>query len=137
MYTVRPNGIRLYDFDDDVQLALTYQLSGDLQIVKRKVYGILDFLGDLGGLASSIKAFFFVAISIFQYKAAVSYVASHTFLIRDGDEIDKKVEDAGVIQVRSAKAKQWKQLTIGFFSSIRLSLQRLFNPVFCGCCKRF
>lgn len=47
-------GIRLYDYPDDLQLSLTFELSYDLQIVKRQVYSLLDLLGDLGGLASSL-----------------------------------------------------------------------------------
>ena len=46
-------------------------------------------LGDLGGLASSLYTLFFVLIVVMQFKAAVSYVSNHTFLIRDGDEKPK------------------------------------------------
>ena len=100
-------------------------------IVQRKVYGLLDLLGDLGGLASSLKALFSVAIGIFQYKAAVTYVANHTFLIRDGDEKEKRTN---VIEVNTNK--KWKRLPIGFIQSIKLSLHRVFDSIFCGCCRR-
>lgn len=82
IFDVKTAGTRLYDFADNVQLAITYELSSDLRVVKRQVYGLLDLLGDLGGLASSLYSLFFALITVFQYKAAVSYVTNHTFLVR-------------------------------------------------------
>jgi len=46
-------------------MAITYELSRDLNMIKRKVYGILDFLGDVGGLAGALKALFTVAVIVF------------------------------------------------------------------------
>jgi hypothetical protein len=54
IFTVNPGPTRLYDFRDDVHLAITYELNRNLTTVRRKVYGILDFLGDLGGLAGAL-----------------------------------------------------------------------------------
>jgi len=81
IFDVEPENPRLYDYFDDIHMALSYELSPDLKIVKRKVYGLLDLLGDIGGLASSLKSLFFALILVFQYKAAVSYVSNHTFLV--------------------------------------------------------
>ena len=47
----------------------------NLLVIHRRVYGILDWLGDVGGLASSIYTLFFALIIVFQYKAAVTYVS--------------------------------------------------------------
>ena len=55
----------MYDFDDNVQLALTYELSPHLNVVHRYVYGFLDLLGDVGGLAGSLKALFFAMVIVF------------------------------------------------------------------------
>ena len=33
---------RLYEFNDSVQLAITYELNRDLRIIRRHVYSILD-----------------------------------------------------------------------------------------------
>ena len=79
----------MYDFQDNVQLALSFELSYDLLVIQRQVYSLLDLLGDLGGLASSLYTLFFVSIVVMQFKAAVSYVSNHTYLIRDGDEKPK------------------------------------------------
>lgn len=89
MFAVVPGPVRSYDFFDNTQLAITYELSRDLQVIRRKVYGVLDFLGDLGGLAGALRALFTVVVIIFQYKIVLNYVSNHTFLIRDGDEIGR------------------------------------------------
>lgn len=88
MFIVEPGPVRLYDFPypDTTQLAITYELNRDLSIIRRKVYGILDFLGDIGGLAGALRALFATLVIFFQYKVVLNYVSNHTFLIRDGDE---------------------------------------------------
>lgn len=89
LFTVKIGPSRLYDFNDNTQLAVTYELNRDLKIIRRKVYGILDCLGDIGGLAGALVALFTAGITIFQYKAAVGYVSNHTILIEDGQEREK------------------------------------------------
>ena len=94
MFKVSSGALRLYDFPDNVQLAITYELSQDLTIIRRTVYNILDLLGDIGGLAGALRALFTVAVIIFQYKAVIGYVGQHTYLIRDGDEKNRAQKDA-------------------------------------------
>ena len=57
--------IRPYDFKDDVQIAITYEFSRDLRQLKRKVYSIMDWLGDIGGLKASLFALFSTIVLIF------------------------------------------------------------------------
>ena len=90
VYNVVPGPLRMYDFDDTVQLAITYEFARDLQLIRRKVYGFLDWMGDIGGLAGALHATFTAAIIIFQYKAVINYVSNHVFLIRDGDEVENR-----------------------------------------------
>ena len=66
---------RPYDFRDDIMSAITYEMDMDLRMLRRKVYTIMDFLGDVGGLSSSLFAIFGALLIIFQYKAAFSHVA--------------------------------------------------------------
>lgn len=130
-------GVRPYDFNDNIQLALEYELNFELLVVKRSVYSLLDLLGDIGGLAGSLYSFFFALIIIMQYKAAISAVSNHTFMIRDGDEKSENQRKATIQDTENSQSKtKWKRLPISFFQSIRLSLQRLFYPVFCGCFSR-
>ena len=88
LFSIVPGPLRMYDFDDDVQLAITYEFKRDLQVIRRKVYSFLDWMRDIGGLAGALHATFAAAIIVFQYKAVISYVSNHVFLIRDGDEQD-------------------------------------------------
>lgn len=130
MFVVEPGPVRLYDFPDNVQLAITYELNRDLNIIRRKVYGLLDFLGDIGGLAGALRGLFTVAVLIFQYKVVLNYVSNHTFLIRDGDE--KKQPPGHVQEEDPNKEVVLKRIPVGFFGSIWLSLQRIF--AFITCC---
>ena len=66
---------RPYDWKNDVQCAVTFEFSKDLRMVKRKVYSIMDFLGDIGGLSGSLHALFGAAVIVFQYKVTYSEVA--------------------------------------------------------------
>ena len=54
----------MYDYDDSVQIAVTYELNRDLKIIRRKVYGFLDLLADLGGLSGSLYSIFLVAVIV-------------------------------------------------------------------------
>ena len=47
---------RPYEYVDKVHIALTYELSLDMNVIDRQVYSILDWLGDIGGLGEA--AFF-------------------------------------------------------------------------------
>ena len=134
MFTIEEGPVRPYDFPrpDTTQLAITYELSRDLNIIRRKVYGVLDFLGDLGGLAGALRGLFAVIVLLFQYKVVLNYVSNHTFLIQDGDENDKK--SAGAIQDHDTDKGETvlKRIPIGFFSGIWLSIQRILHC--CTCC---
>ena len=61
---MREGTARLYDFKDGVQLSISYELNRDRRTIRRKIYGILDFLGNIGGLAGSLKALFGLIIAI-------------------------------------------------------------------------
>jgi len=54
----------MYDYDTPVHMGVTYELNRDLKIIRRKVYGFLDLLGDIGGLSGSLYSIFFAAIIV-------------------------------------------------------------------------
>ena len=122
----------MWDFPGDAHVTITYELDRDLLVIRRKVYGILDFLGDIGGLAGALKALFAALVIVFQYKATVNYVGNFLYLIKDGDEKeDPKVNLVGDSTNRNES--NLKRIPIGFFASVKLSLQRLL-PCCCKCC---
>ena len=126
----------MYDYNDNVQLAVTYELNRDLRIVRRSVYSFLDLLGEIGGLAGALHAFFSVTIIIFQFRAVTSYLSQHLYLIREGDDKEDKAKDKDKasneknqknndILGESKESQVLKRVPISFFASIKLSLQRL------------
>ena len=125
MFKVTAGALRLYDFPDNVQLAITYELSQDLTIIRRKVYNLLDLLGDIGGLAGALRALFTVAVIIFQYKAVIGYVGQHTYLIRDGDEKNRAQTEATELNRLDSKDESvthlLKRIPVNFFATIKLS----------------
>ena len=133
LFTTEIGPVRPYDFEDNTHMAITYELSRDLNMIKRKVYGILDFLGDVGGLAGALKALFTVAVIVFQYKIVLNYVSNHTYLIKDGDERARKESDITPQDNEADDGLVLKRIPIGFFSSVWLSFQRIF--VCCTCCQ--
>ena len=69
-YTVyRPvdHGFRPMEFDNDHQFGVAYELSLDLMTYERTVYGFLDWVSDLGGLASAVVAAYAVILKAFLY----------------------------------------------------------------------
>ena len=86
IFRVQASFPRLYDFPDNIHMAITYELDRDLKIVRRKVFNFLDWLGAIGGLAGALRALFGILIFLFQYKASVAYVGNHTYKIREGED---------------------------------------------------
>lgn len=126
--------IRFYDFKDNVQFAVTYELSLDLHVINRKVYGLLDFLGDIGGLTGSLRAIFTLAIMVFQHKAALNETATRSYLIKDGEELSA-AERAKQSKEMTSRNKVTKRIPIGFFGGIKLSFQRLLPCCRATCCQ--
>ena len=52
---------RPYEFKDNVQIQVTFELNLDLEVTDRQVYSVLDWLGDTGGLG---EACFFIGAAI-------------------------------------------------------------------------
>ena len=50
--------------------SITYEMSLTRQEYNRTVYGLLDFLGDIGGLFNAIYAVFGAIVAIFSYHGA-------------------------------------------------------------------
>ena len=84
----------MYDYDDHVLMAISYELDRDLNMIRRKVYGFLDLLAAIGGLAGSLFSLFSATLLILQYRAVISYVSNRLFLIKDGDEKEPSILDS-------------------------------------------
>ena len=83
IFTVVDGIVRPYDYKDDVQMAITFELNRDLRMVHRQVYMFMDWLGDIGGLSGSLYAIFGLVVMVFQYKVVYNYIATNTYQTRD------------------------------------------------------
>ena len=99
-----------------MQLAITYELNRDLHRVNRKVYGVLDWLGSIGGLAGALRALFSVLVVVFQYKLAINYVGNRLYKVREDEDQEKKGKSETEISPQKLKL-----IKIGFFTSIKQS----------------
>ena len=73
---------RPYEFYNNIHVSVTYEFDLDLTFIDRKVYSILDFLGDVGGLG---QALFFMGsffLAILQYNKLDSLLVNELFRIK-------------------------------------------------------
>ena len=82
MFNLDPETLRLWDSDDDVQTAISYEFTNTLNLVNRKVFSIMDLLSALGGLAGALVGVFTLGVVVFQYKATINYMANNTYLFK-------------------------------------------------------
>ena len=118
MFSVFTGPLRFYDFPDNGHMAITYEHSKDLNIIRRKVYGILDFLGDIGGLAGTLNALSAATIVIFQYKVVLNYISNLLYLIKDDSDVQKNKLRFDANYEDEVKLKR---IPVGFLSSLWLS----------------
>lgn len=64
MFSTIEGPVRMHDFNDNVQMIISYEFKQDLRVISRKVYGFLDLLGDIGGLAGSLYSSFMLLIVV-------------------------------------------------------------------------
>ena len=60
-------GFRPMEFDNDHQFGVAYEMSLDLMTYERTVYGFLEWLSDLGGLASALIAVQAIVLKMLMY----------------------------------------------------------------------
>ena len=65
LFDIREGVFRTWDYPDDVHVVLTYELERDLSKIRRQVYGILDYVGDIGGLAGAVFSIFSTLVLLF------------------------------------------------------------------------
>ena len=68
---------RIINYNNNIMISVTFELSLSLEVHDRQVYGILDILSGIGGLYGGLRAICFFIVSTFQYRG------SHMFMMRD------------------------------------------------------
>ena len=61
MFTIEEDGTRPYEFDNQVHMALTFEMDLDLGNINRQVYNLIDWIGDIGGLGEGC---FFISVTL-------------------------------------------------------------------------
>ena len=67
VYRPTNEGFRPMEFDNNHQFGVAYEMSLDLITYERTVYGFLEWVSDLGGLASALIAFQAVILKMLMY----------------------------------------------------------------------
>ena len=62
-----PEADRNYEYDDTVHFMLRYSMDFRLKRVDRSIYGILDWLGDIGGFVEALSFIVATALFFFQF----------------------------------------------------------------------
>ena len=70
---------RVLPYTNDFHNAVTYELSNSNQVYYRNVYGLLDYLRDIGGLYGALTALCFALVYIFQHNGANMFVMTEMF----------------------------------------------------------
>ena len=71
--------IRPYEMNDKVHIRISYERDLNKTVIERTVYGILDMLGDVGGLTEALFSIGLVLISFFQYQVFENYLVSQLY----------------------------------------------------------
>jgi len=70
---------RVMPYKQPFQNAITYELSHTRHIYYRQVYGLLDWLRDLGGLFGAMSGISLSIVLIFQFQGGYMFVMSELF----------------------------------------------------------
>ena len=66
--------IRPYERDDSVHIVISFERDINMKNVERTVYGFLDMLGDIGGVAQALIAIGTLTLAILQYQVFENYL---------------------------------------------------------------
>ena len=82
------NGERPYEFFDDVHMEIVYEVNLDLRRLRRSVYSLLDWIGDVGGLFEAMSVVFGLIVAAYQYKVLEQYLVRNLFMWKEfkGDQ---------------------------------------------------
>ena len=74
--SVSKNGERAYEFYDNVHMEIVFEVNLNRIQLRRKVYSLLDWVGDVGGLFEALTVISALLIGFYHYKTFEQYMAS-------------------------------------------------------------
>ena len=72
---------RVLPYQNMFHSAVTFELSDINQVYYRQVYGIFDWLRDIGGLYGAVGGFSMALIAIFQFQGPVMFTMTDLFAV--------------------------------------------------------
>ena len=67
IFKIQQSRSRPYEFKNNVLISVTYEHELDLTVIDRQVYSVLDWLGDVGGLAEALMYIGTFALAVLHY----------------------------------------------------------------------
>ena len=83
IFTIKEQKNRPYEFVDNVQFQITWEFDLNLYRIDRDVYGVLDWIGDLGGFFEGLLVIGLLLSSWYQYSFD-NYLIEHLFVKQEG-----------------------------------------------------
>ena len=82
IFSVQEIKKRPYEFFDNIHVSVTYEFNLDLTYIDRKVYSVLDLLGDVGGLGEALFFMGSFLLAILKYNKLDSILVNELFRIK-------------------------------------------------------
>ena len=81
--SINRNGERPYEFFDEVHMETVYEVNLDLRRLRRSVYSLLDWIGDVGGLFEAMSVVFGLIVAVYQYKVLEQFLVRNLFMWKE------------------------------------------------------
>ena len=129
---------RPYEFPNDIHLSITFELNSDLTVLNRQAYSMLDWLGDIGGLAEALfflGGFLIAATNFGQLEIMLVQALYKTKQPKQSeDSSNQLIFKSGKVAIEPELTDQ-DSGTIKKISSCRLLLLKMCSCFICKCCK--
>ena len=79
IFDILRTGTRPYQYSDNIQHSLAFEMNLNLRTYDREVYNFLDWLGDLGGLYDGIRGIFMIFLAVITYQKYDTYMVSRLY----------------------------------------------------------
>ena len=110
-------------YDNLFHNAITFEISLTNVVYYRRVYSVLDLMGDLGGLLGALTPLFFGIVKIFHYRSSYMHITGELF------GTSKSSFDVGQYIYKPRNTIQWNCCRVSIFNL------KLRMPGWCCCCK--
>ena len=86
LFLVKRKETMPYEFDDNVWLSITFEMSLDVIEYEREVYTFLMMMSDIGGLAGALFTLLSLLMALWNFNAFDNYMVSKLYRVRRHDD---------------------------------------------------